>query len=490
MNQITKRLQTFAGSPVKLFCASAAVTVATVAAITTCDSAFQIPCNAYATSIAPTGIKIEPALSQTKIVNGEVNTLYLTLNVDVPQIDQIARSHNPVDMVVILDRSGSMAEAKKLEYAKIAINDLVTRLNDGDRFALVTFDDSAALNFPLAAITPASRTQLRSLIDTIVTGGGTNMSSGLINAQTLFGVSAAGRGRKVLLLSDGHANGGITDPAGLAQIVKGFGPREAIVSTIGMGLSFNENLMATLADQGMGNYSYLESLEQLGTIFLKDLSDTRATYARASELQIQMPLEVTIKDASGYPIEATHAGLQNGFRIPTGQLISGQKRAITLTLETRPGSVGALKLADINFLYDRDGVRNTLPIRAEALQVAVLTPADRPAALASAEPQELRDAWGGSNLARLQEEVQDKVKDNDLPGAKQALAKFRSDLRVAEKTYNVPLSPAVAGVIEEMDAKLEESFAGSPSDQEVKRSRYAKEIFSDSRQNYRKQSVK
>ena len=85
------------------------------------------------------------------------------------------------------------------------------------------------------------------------------------------------------MLSDGHANTGIVEPAQLQKTARRLADRGSVVSTVGMGLGFNETLMASLADQGMGSFSYLEHLETLGTILASELSDSRRVFADGSE---------------------------------------------------------------------------------------------------------------------------------------------------------------------------------------------------------------
>ena len=86
------------------------------------------------------------------------------------------------------------------------------------------------------------------------------MGAGLNAALNLLHNSHSDSARKILLLADGQANQGITNPEQLAQMAARATHYGAVLSTIGMGLGFNESLMAKLADHGMGHYSYLEDL--------------------------------------------------------------------------------------------------------------------------------------------------------------------------------------------------------------------------------------
>ena len=128
----------------------------------------------------------------------------------------------------------------------------------------------------------------------------------------------------MILLSDGEANMGIVDPKELAKIAASFTGHSAVLSTIGMGLGFNETLMAALADYGMGHYAYLEHLAKLGEILAQDMSDTRQVFASASSLEITRSDGVTVTDVGGYPIDLT-AQPGTARASPTGQLLGSAK---------------------------------------------------------------------------------------------------------------------------------------------------------------------
>ena len=100
-----------------------------------------------------------------------------------------------------------------------------------------------------------------------------------------------------------------------------------------MGLGFNETLMATLADYGMGHYAYLEHLAKLGEILEQDMANTRQVFASASSLELTVGDGVTVTDVGGYPIDLTS---QPGTaRVATGQLLGGA--IITETVFAWPG---------------------------------------------------------------------------------------------------------------------------------------------------------
>src|SRR5207244_3631920 len=113
---------------------------------------------------------------------------------------------------LVVDRSGSMA-GEKLEYAKRSASWLVGRLRGDDRLALVDYDSEVRLLVPIAPVDPV---RLRSAVDSIWPGGQTNLSGGWLKGFEQLG---AGDGtRKILLLTDGLANVGVTDAPALVEL--------------------------------------------------------------------------------------------------------------------------------------------------------------------------------------------------------------------------------------------------------------------------------
>ncbi|MEE8350089.1 MAG: VWA domain-containing protein, partial [Acidobacteriota bacterium] len=276
-----------------------------------------------------TGVKFQASLSNPMIVQGADGTVYLNLAVTTPRTDYRDILRVPTDLVVVLDRSGSMAEDNKWHYATQAVHSVLDRLGTSDRIALVTFDSNAQVQSRLVAASDENIRRFRSIVNNLTPGASTNMGEGLVRAEELVsGIMAAKRRGRVLLLSDGHANAGIVEPSELGAMVRRISNQGAVVSTIGMGLGFNETLMASLADHGMGSFSYLEHLESLGTILAKELSDSRDLYADASEMRIDLPSGVELIDAAGYPfvLEGQTAVIR------TGQLFQDSVKNFMATL--------------------------------------------------------------------------------------------------------------------------------------------------------------
>lgn len=419
------------------------------------------------------GVTFSGTLSQTKLVHSGNGVIYLDLTIATPAAALSSSGAKASDVVVVLDRSGSMAAENRLPYAKEAVRRLVSRLQADDRFALITFDSVAAVNTELTPITDAVRTQILRRLEAIQPGASTNISDGLLKARALLQGNAGERSRKVILLSDGEANMGIVDPKELAKIAASFTGLGAVLSTIGMGLGFNETLMASLADYGMGHYAYLEHLARLGEILEKDMQDARQVFASASGLEIVLGDGVTVTDVGGYPIDLTS---QPGTaRVVTGQLLGGAKKHFVVTLTVPTHRLGEVGLGEVTLHYttSQGTARVTLP--PDSLRVAVLEPARRDEAVASVNQGLFRQLWEGNNLGRLQKDYSHWLRAGDKQKAQQAIADYRDTLRKSETDTGVSVdSPAVVHELSAMEKELHETFSGPAAQQEEKRNRAAK----------------
>ncbi len=393
-------------------------------------------------------LQISATVSQTKIVQHSNTPIYVEVAVTPPASDGKAAISTPVDMVVVLDRSGSMAADNRLPYAKSAIKELLSRLNETDRFALVTFDTSAQIVTPLTAMNASLRSQQSSVVDSLTTGGSTNLSGGLDLAKSLLAGSSAGRTRKVILLSDGEANMGITDNNQLSILARSFSQSESILSTVGVGLGFNEVLLSSLADNGMGNFSFLEHLASLGEILQKDLKNTREVYAGVSGLEIAMPKGVKLIDASGYPQQLDAE--TNRVRLLTGQLLNGVRKSFFLTFQAPSETVGSLSIGDLTFNYSVNSAAYEVKLNREALMLAVVEPARESEAFASVNQTLFKKSWTMNNLGRMQQEFSKQLRAGNAQQASAVLNEYRADIGKFERAYKMKIADST--LTDELDA--------------------------------------
>ena len=167
----------------------------------------------------------------------------------------------PLNLSLVIDRSGSMS-GEPLEEAKKCASMLVDRMREKDRLSVVTYESHAEV---LVTSQPVShKSRLKSQIRGITTGGMTALYDGWsLGAEEVAKNSNDNFISRVLLLSDGQANRGLTDDDVIASHCQKMAEAGVTTSTYGLSEHFNENLMAGMASAGQGQAHYGQTAEDL-----------------------------------------------------------------------------------------------------------------------------------------------------------------------------------------------------------------------------------
>jgi Ca-activated chloride channel family protein len=365
-----------------------------------------------------------------------------------------SQTRRPTDLVIVLDRSGSM-DGKKMDDARAAVRQLLAQLGPQDRFALVTYSDGATLAIPLATVGARSRAAWESVISSVRPEGGTNMASGLD-----LGIDLVERSRgdvhvpRVILISDGLANQGDATPQGLTERARRAARGEYMLSTVGIGADFNEYLMTALADAGTGNYYYVQNSQSLGEVFAREFDAARATVASGLAVQIQPGPKVQVLDAAGYPLERTADGVV--FR--PGSLFAGQERRVWLTLAVPQNALGEYDLGSFALSYSGGSGERSILRLADVPRIACVN--NEELFFAGVD----RDAWSRSVTVEGYNKMQEEVAREVKAGRRDEALKRLRDFKDETAALNARLQSApVAQQLKETDrleAEVGAAFAG------------------------------
>lgn len=239
----------------------------------------------------------------------------------------------PLNLSVVLDRSGSMGEESKIQNAKAALYALVDQMQSNDILSIVIYDDIVEVLRGAARV--SDKRAIKRLIDEVQPRGFTNLGGGMVEG---FHQVERNVGReyvnRVILLSDGLANRGITDPYELNRIVRKYRGKSIAITTMGVGLDYNENLMVHLADHGGGNYYFIEGAHNLASVLRREFDMLSGVVAQRATLELIAGHGVKIVGVIG--CEVSREG--NRAFIPVGDLYARDRRDFTVELDVPPGS--------------------------------------------------------------------------------------------------------------------------------------------------------
>jgi Ca-activated chloride channel homolog len=252
---------------------------------------------------------------------------------------ETSRTRPPSTLQVVLDRSGSMA-GEPLDAAKGALIDLVGRLEPTDHFGLVVFDDEVHVAVPAAPLT--DKDAVRGLIASIPPGGTTNLSGGYLRGVQEARRIAGNGGATLLLISDGHANVGILDSDKLGAVAADARGHKVTTSTIGLGLGYDETLLAALARGGAGNTHFAEEGDTAAAALASEVDGLLEQVVQAASLTVKP--SGAVESVTLFNDLAT-APVDGGFMVELGDFHAGEQRKLLLEIEV-PG-MAALGLAQV-----------------------------------------------------------------------------------------------------------------------------------------------
>jgi Ca-activated chloride channel family protein len=279
------------------------------------------------------------------VEKGEDRELLLNIRIKGKEVTIAERS--PVNLVLVMDRSGSMGDRGKIEYAREAAKQMIGGLGSEDRLAVVAYSTDVDVMYPIQKL--RDNEAVSSVVNRILPTNSTNLSGGLVEGiAQLESVSRDGYVNRVILLSDGLANAGITSVAELSEIASAAAVKGIHVTAMGLGADYDENLMTNLAEYGAGNYYFIESPGQVAEIFEREFGRIAATVAKDPVIRLALSEGVTVKEVYGY---AYTTGKDGSVEIRPGDFFGGQERDILVSLNVPAGSVGKSTLASVNLDY-------------------------------------------------------------------------------------------------------------------------------------------
>ncbi len=298
----------------------------------------------------------------------------------------------PLSVHIVLDISGSMS-GQAIEAAKHAAEAAVAKLEPTDDFSMVTFSDSAQVLVGDGPI-GTRRSQVLARIEEVRAEGGTNMSSGLDLGYVQAHAAAVSDDavRVLMLLSDGYANAGDTDPQRLADRANRAFQDGIQTSAFGLGTDFDAALMSRIADRGAGGYYYLADSSQIAPALAREIDARMRPVATALEVRVRLRPDVAatrvfgsreLTEAEAAAVRSQEVAIDGrekkrgiaadrdmdatgGMRFFIPAFARADRHATVMTLQLPPGA-GERSIASVEVRYkDRllgKNVTRELPVR-------------------------------------------------------------------------------------------------------------------------------
>jgi len=279
--------------------------------------------------------------------NEKTNELYYYVHLQgTEKSPDLAKKRVPLNLSVVIDRSGSMS-GDKLAYTKEAVKYLVGQLGDNDILSIVLYDTEVDVFLEPQRI--GNKDKLLKRINDIMTESSTNLEGGIRK-----GFELAKRGKKlskdelvsrVILLSDGLANVGISDPGQLSDITRNAFEKERIsISTFGVGSDYDEDLMGQIAMQGGGKYYFIDSPEKLPALFDEELQGVSQVIAKNTMLKITFPADVLSYERT-YAYNSVLKG--NTLEISFNDIFAKEQKSLLIAfkMKSRPAAPFSIECA-------------------------------------------------------------------------------------------------------------------------------------------------
>ena len=291
-------------------------------------------------------ISFDVEVGEPLMIAGQEQTAYIKVTVGGFALP--ARSKRaPLNLALVLDRSSSMS-GDKLEKAKEAALMVVDRMHADDALAVISYDSEVEILVPATKI-GNERARIRDRIAQLTPRGMTALFAGVSHGlEEVNKYLDAKRVNRMILLSDGQANVGPSSPNELGRLGEIAARQGISITTIGLGLGYNEDLMTQLAMRSDGNHGFAETADQLATLFQHELGDIMSVVAKDVELDISFaagiqPVRAIGRDATIHGRKAT---------MSLSQLYAKQQKHLLFEVKVPAGAAGAKRaLADVAVRY-------------------------------------------------------------------------------------------------------------------------------------------
>ena len=411
-------------------------------------------------------MKPEVSFDKTVTTVKQGDLVHTMVEITAPPSPEMERS--PIDVVFVIDRSGSMS-GEPIVAVREAVAGVLRQMGPNDRAGVVAFDTDASMVLPLGRH-DNKKSQQRVL--QMSTGASTNMSAGwLMGHEMLRSDCGDDRIRRIVVLTDGYVNQGITGEDELATMVS-IGRNSGITtSLIGFSTDYQEELLGTLANAGGGNDYWCESADPAARVFQREFEGLAAVVAQNIAITIE-PTDVVA--VAGILNDFRVTELDNGaLRVDLGDAFGGETRSVVIGFHLRPHSaVGVVDVASLrmSWISTTEGFAAhnvTVPINVTAAEAGMVDSGADPRVQAEVTlleaAKDRRESRRLANEGDFTESIKHAqkavVKLQALPGHESALEQARQELNaMLDRSWDEQMSKQSFTSSREMSRKRLSQF--------------------------------
>lgn len=272
------------------------------------------------------------------------------LRIGIQGYDIAEEQRKPASLTFVIDISGSMEMENRLGLVKQSLQLLVERLRPTDTVAIVVYGSEAR-----TVLYPTSGEDKQRILDAIWslhTEGATNAEAGLrMGYQLAYQAFRPGAINRVILCSDGVANVGATGPDAILESIRGYADQGITLTSVGFGMgNFNDVLMEQLADNGDGNYAYIDDIDEARRLFVEDLTSTLQVIALDAKVQVDFNPEVVNRyRLIGYENRAVADQDFRNNAVDAGEIGAGHHVTALYALVLNPGAQGRIATVQLRW---------------------------------------------------------------------------------------------------------------------------------------------
>src|SRR5882757_1240573 len=383
------------------------------------------------------------ASSEHVLSSAENFVLYVLLEAVARGAGGAGGARVPLNLGVVIDRSGSMYDERRLEFVVEAVKFLADNLTSEDKVSIVAFADKAKVIItPEAARDKSAVKRALDDIDLLEIGGGTQMALGMRAAiDEVKKNLSSDRLNRVLVLTDGQT---YEETACLDLVEKN---RDQIsFSTMGVGVEFNEKLLQRLAQDSNGKYHFIGDPAEIPQIFDDELQGLRAVTVRNGRIEVTLSQGVQVREAFRaspeiYMLGAPLVGDDRHISYEIGDLQAGVPGSVLLTLVLPPRRPGMVRILQSNFHYEVPGTGEATA----NYDLTVDYTLDR--TLTSKRNGRVMNLVDQVSIAKLQSKAEEELKAGNIDRATRLLG---NALQGTQRMGNVKATQALAGLMDQI----------------------------------------